>query len=126
MITARLLAVWRAALDASPCAGRQWLHGDLHPLNIVVEKGRITGIIDWGDLNGGDPATDLAVLWMLFDTFDRGSALAAYGGIDPDLEARAKGWAMLFATVLLETGLEDHPGHAAVGAQTLRRLAQSR
>lgn len=96
----------------------------LHPLNVIVQQGRITGIIDWGDLTGGDPATDLAALWMLFDASARDAALAAYGGIDPDLEARAKGWAMLFGTVLLDTGLQDHPSHAAVGAQTLRRLAQ--
>ena len=31
---------------------------------------------------------------------------------------------MLFGTVLLDTGLQDHPHHAAVGAQTLRRLTQ--
>jgi len=125
LITPRLMAIWRAALNASPGATRQWLHGDLHPLNVIVQQGRITGIIDWGDLTGGDPATDLAALWMLFDASDRDSALAAYGGIDPELEARAKGWAMLFGTVLLDTGLQDHPRHAAVGAQTLRRLAQS-
>ncbi len=126
LITSRLLAVWQAALNASPCATRQWLHGDLHPMNIIVEQGRITGIIDWGDITGGDPATDLAALWMLFDATARNSALAAYGGIDPELEARAKGWAVLFGTVLLDTGLQDHPRHAAVGDQTLRRVAQSR
>ena len=125
LITPRLLAIWQAALNASPCTTRQWLHGDLHPLNIIVQHGRITGIIDWGDLTGGDPATDLAALWMLFDASARGSALVAYGGIDPELEARAKGWAVLFGAVLLDSGLKDHPRHAAVGARTLRRLTQS-
>ena len=124
LITPGLIEIWRTALNASPCATRQWLHGDLHPLNIIVQQGRITGIVDWGDLTGGDPATDLAALWMLFDASDRGPALAAYGGIDPELEARARGWAVLFGTVLLDSGLMDHPRHAAVGTQTLRRVAR--
>ena len=123
LITPELLAVWRNALKASPCTTRRWLHGDLHPLNIIVRQGRITGVIDWGDLTGGDPATDLAALWMLFDTSARDSALAAYGDIDSELEARAKGWAVLFGTVLLDTGLADNPRHAAVGTTTLRRVA---
>lgn len=124
LITPGLIEIWRTALNASPCATRQWLHGDLHPLNIIVEQGRITGIIDWGDLTGGDPATDLAAFWMLFDASDRGPALTAYGGIDPELEARAKGWAVLFGAVLLDSGMADHPRHAAVGAQTLRRVTE--
>ena len=124
LITPGLLETWRTALNASPCATRQWLHGDLHPLNIIVRRGRITGIIDWGDLTGGDPATDLAAIWMLFGASARDSALAAYGGIDPELEARAKGWAVLFGAVLLDSGMADHPRHAAVGAQTLRRVTE--
>ena len=118
-----LLAVWRAALAASPCTTRRWLHGDLHPLNVIVQQGRITGIIDWGDLTGGDPATDLAALWMLFDAPARAPALATYG-VDSELNARAKGWAVLFGTVLLDTGLTDNPDHAAVGTTTLRRVTR--
>jgi aminoglycoside phosphotransferase (APT) family kinase protein len=43
-----------------------WLHGDLHPFNLVVNQGRLSAVIDFGDLCAGDPATDLAVAWMLF------------------------------------------------------------
>ena len=65
-------------------------------------------------------ATDLAVFWMLFDEPVRRRALKAYGGVDPATLARAKGWAVLFGTMLLDTGLVDHPRHAAVGAATLK------
>ena len=44
-----------------------WLHGDLHPLNVLVHEGRLSGVIDFGDVTAGDPATDLSVAWMLFD-----------------------------------------------------------
>ena len=43
---------------------------------------------------------------------------------DSALLARAKGWALFFGTVLLDTGLVDHPRHAIMGAATLRRLSE--
>ncbi|MDE0421818.1 MAG: aminoglycoside phosphotransferase family protein [Gammaproteobacteria bacterium] len=124
-ITPAVRAAWHDALAASPGTERLWLHGDLHPLNILVRRGRITGVIDWGDLTAGDVATDLAAFWMLFDAPTRERALAAYGPVDDHMRARAMGWAILFGVLLLDTGLMDHPRHAAVGAAILRRLAQN-
>jgi aminoglycoside phosphotransferase (APT) family kinase protein len=37
-----------------------------HPRNILVDRGRLSAVIDWGDVTRGDPATDLAAIWMLF------------------------------------------------------------
>lgn len=122
-ITPAVRRAWHDALAASPCTDRRWLHGDLHPLNILVRRGEITGIIDWGDSTEGDVATDLAVFWMLFDEPTRERALAAYGHVDAQTRARAAGWAVLFGVLLLDTGLVDHPRHAAVGMEILRRVA---
>jgi hypothetical protein len=36
---------------------------------------------------------------------------------------RAKGWAIGFGVTLLDAGLVDDPRYAAVGEQTLRRIA---
>ena len=46
---------------------RVWLHGDLHPANVLVHDGQISAVIDFGDITSGDPATDLSVAWMMFD-----------------------------------------------------------
>jgi Ser/Thr protein kinase RdoA (MazF antagonist) len=27
-----------------------WLHGDLHPANILVDDGQVSGVIDFGDI----------------------------------------------------------------------------
>jgi len=35
-------------------------HGDLKPGHILVEAGRMAGVIDWGDAVAGDPVWDLA------------------------------------------------------------------
>jgi aminoglycoside phosphotransferase (APT) family kinase protein len=34
-------------------------HGDFHPLNILAEGGRVTGVIDWSNATLADPAFDL-------------------------------------------------------------------
>ncbi|RMH69446.1 MAG: aminoglycoside phosphotransferase family protein, partial [Actinomyces sp.] len=61
-----LAAVWEAATAAPPAVGPGVLiHGDLHPANLVVVDGRLVGVLDFGDLTVGDPATDLVVAWSL-------------------------------------------------------------
>ena len=116
--------VWLRGLLAGPSRGAaRWLHGDLHPGNVLTAQGRITGIIDWGDLCGGDVATDLAAFWMLFDARAIQQGLAAYARADAATIARAKGWAVFFGVTLLDAGLSDAPKHAAVGKRTLMRLA---
>jgi len=91
---------------------------------VLVHQGAITGIIDWGDITAGDAATDLASIWMLFsDPTDRFRALAAYGEISTATLLRAKGWAILFGVVLLDTGLIDHPRHRAIGERVLNQVA---
>jgi aminoglycoside phosphotransferase (APT) family kinase protein len=124
LITPPIRRIWQAALAAPIDVPPTWLHGDLHPRNLLVEAGAISGIIDWGDLTAGDRATDLAAIWMLFaDAGARRAALNAYGTPSAATLARARGWAVLFGAVLLETGRIDNPRHAHIGEHTLRRLA---
>ena len=115
---------WETALAVPAHAGRPvWLHGDLHPANLLVDDGRLSGVIDFIDLCAGDPATDLAVAWMLLDDPDR---LRAVVGVGDDTWARAEGWALVFAVAILANSA-DHPSMAAIGQRTLRtlRLAQN-
>ena len=125
LITPQITRIWRAALTAPLDRPSTWLHGDLHPRNVLVEQGVIAGIIDWGDLTSGDCATDLASIWMLFaEPRARRDALAAYANLSEATLQRAKGWAVLFGVMLLDTGLNDNPRNAAIGERTLRRVAE--
>jgi aminoglycoside phosphotransferase (APT) family kinase protein len=120
------LAIWQEALAAPAADTRVWVHGDLHAQNVLVRNGSIAGIIDWGDINAGDPATDLAGVWMLLeDAAARNEALSRYAASADEI-LRAKGWAVLFASLLLEHGLIDNPRHATTALSTLRRLSESR
>jgi aminoglycoside phosphotransferase (APT) family kinase protein len=124
LITTEVCRVWNQAVATSVDVEPTWIHGDLHPRNILVAAGAIAGVIDWGDLAAGDRATDLAVLWMLFtDPPARRELMGAYGPISGSTYLRAKGWAVVFAVTLLETGLVDNPRHAAIGQRTLAQIA---
>lgn len=124
LITKAIDTTWQTALGAPVATDVNWLHGDMHAQNVLVRDGVISGVIDWGDITSGDVATDLACVWMLLsEAFARDDALSRYAPCDDTL-ARAKGWAVLFGAVLLDTGLVDNPRHAAVGAATLRRISE--
>jgi aminoglycoside phosphotransferase (APT) family kinase protein len=126
LITPQITHIWQMALQAPLDISPTWLHGDLHPRNVLVERGVITGIIDWGDITSGDCATDLASIWMLFaEPRARQDALAAYANLSEATLHRAKGWAVLFGVMLLESGLIDNPRNALIGERTLRRVAEA-
>lgn len=98
-----------------------WLHGDLHPLNVVVDGGEVAGLIDFGDMCAGDPATDLAVAWMVFGPTHRRRFRAAAGAvrpIDADTWARARGWALALGVAYLGSS-DDNPTMAAIGHRTI-------
>lgn len=116
---AQLAAVWREACAAPAADKRVWLHGDLHPRNVIVRNGSLVGLIDWGDLSGGDAATDLDCAWLLnLSAPHRRELLAAYGA-DEALVCRAKGWAILVGLALLESG---EPRHTPLGLAALERV----
>jgi aminoglycoside phosphotransferase (APT) family kinase protein len=117
--TSRLAAIWREACAAPYAEQRVWLHGDLHPRNVVVRNGALAGLIDWGDLNGGDAATDLASAWMLIKSARlRREFLAVYGASE-DLVCRAKGWAVLLGLAHFDSG---EPRHVPIGLAALARV----
>lgn len=45
-------------LSATP--GTTLLHRDFHPLNVLIDGERVTGIIDWTDTCAGNPLADIA------------------------------------------------------------------
>ena len=127
-----VLRLWDAALAVPRYDGPPvWLHGDLHPANILVDDGQVSGVIDFGDITAGDPASDLAVAWMLLPPGCHARFWAAYqavggtGGRASDaLQARSRGWALNFAIVFLAHS-EDNPVLRDVGRRTLRTVLEN-
>lgn len=118
-----VMRVWDLAVAAPVWAGPPlWLHGDLYPANILVHRGRISGVIDFGDITSGDPATDLSIAWMLLPAEQHGAFLDAYtaggGPADEGAWARARGWALALALVHLAFSA-DNPLLAGIGQRTI-------
>lgn len=123
---ARVRELWNACLDLPAWPGPPlWLHGDLHPANLVAAAdGSLQAVIDFGDLTAGDPATDLAAAWLVFERQGRKSFRESLQGRyddDPHLWARAQGWAVCMASNLLANS-DDHPGHYLLGSETLMEI----
>lgn len=114
-----VLSLWDRALSAPPWPGPPlWLHGDLHPGNLLVSDGRLSGVIDFGDLTSGDPATDLSLLWMLPRSIR--ARFEAWAGEDPHaLRMRARGWALALGLAFLAQSRND-AAMAALGQRTIK------
>lgn len=127
-----LRAVWEDAAAAPPWEGpRVWLHGDLHPANVLTADGAFCGVVDFGDFFAGDPAVDLAGAWILLPDGGLDAFHAAYGGrLDDATLRRARGFALLKALMCLHVGhngVHGRPGGKATwgppAQASLRRLA---
>lgn len=115
-----VLACWAELAAAPRWSGPPlWLHGDLHPANVLVHGGRVSAVIDFGDLTSGDPATDLAVAWMMFPAEARPAFRAAAGGHDDATWTRARAWALSLALAYLVRSA-DSPLLARLGGDVLR------
>jgi aminoglycoside phosphotransferase (APT) family kinase protein len=119
------LALWERALSAGAYSGPAvWLHGDLHPANLLVNDGLLSAVIDFGDLTAGDPATDLAIAWMLLPPRSRSvfrtAARDPSGAVDDGTWMRARGWALLiglaFLTSSRDSALMERLGRSTVEA----------
>ena len=120
--TAAMTRLWDAALSA-PGWDRPpvWFHGDFHTGNLLTEDGRISAVIDFGELGIGDPACDLTIAFTLMSARSRAVFRAALG-VDDATWTRGRGWA-------LTTGLNAYTSYAAVNprvaAQTARQITEA-
>ena len=108
-LIADAVRVFNTGLQAAIATERVWIHGDLHPRNVLVNHGRISAVLDWGDVTAGDAATDLAAVWWLFDLDVHGDFWAAYPQMCPGMWHRARAWAALFGLSFLSFRLPDDP-----------------
>jgi aminoglycoside phosphotransferase (APT) family kinase protein len=120
---ASALLVWRVALATPAWSGPSlWLHGDMHPGNLLVHSGQLTAVIDFGDLTAGDPAVDLSVAWMLWPErvriVFRATVDRLAGQVDDGMWRRARGWAVHLGVAYLVNSL-DNPLMGDIGRRTI-------
>jgi aminoglycoside phosphotransferase (APT) family kinase protein len=92
--------LWEAALRASWTGSPVWVHGDIGASNVLVDRGRLSAVIDFGGLAVGDPACDVTIAWTFFSGQSR---KAFHDGlpVDDATWARGRGWALWKALITL-------------------------
>lgn len=98
--------LWSQALGVATNSAPVWLHGDVHPGNVLVTDGRISGIIDWGLCGVGDAACDLLSAWAMFDPAAR-EVFRQSMGISEAQWLRGAGWALSMAVIYLPYAYEN-------------------
>ncbi len=101
--------IWERALDAPEWDGPPTLlHGDLIAGNVLIVDGRLSGVVDFGCLAVGDPATDLLAAWGIFGPTARGVFREALD-VDDASWARGAGWALSVGVIALWYYLHSSP-----------------
>lgn len=116
------LRAWQESLDAPAWDGPElWVHGDLLPGNLLVVDGRLSGVIDFGGLNVGDPACDLQPAWNVFSGDSR-TRFRAELEVDDASWLRGRGWALCQAVSALPYYWDTNPGMVRQASHALAQV----
>lgn len=96
-------------------------HGDLTPPNVLVQGGRLAGVLDTGNFGPADPALDLVSVWHLLDERGRNHVRATLGCTAVQWR-RGMAWAFEQAMGLVWYYTESNPSMARWGGRTMERL----
>ena len=117
----RLRALWAKVRSLPNDAPEVMTHGDLIPGNLLVENGRLVGVLDGGGFAPADPSLDLVSAWHMLDD-ERRSVLRSELACG-DLEwRRGAAWAFQQAMGLVWYYRETNPGMSTLGQTTLARI----
>lgn len=92
------LALWETALKTSWTKPPVWIHGDISLGNLLLNNGRLSAIIDFGQLGAGDPACDLSIAWTFLKDEPRALFIKSLH-LDEDTWLRGKAWTLWKALV---------------------------
>lgn len=117
---AKLLADPPPSLPDGPAV---LLHGDVYVRHLLLDgAGRLSGVIDWGDVRAGDRAIDLAVVYSFLPPATRPAFWAAYGEVDAATRRRARLTGLANHGVQLLAYARDI-GDATLANEAMRSLA---
>ncbi|WTW92160.1 aminoglycoside phosphotransferase family protein [Streptomycetaceae bacterium NBC_01309] len=115
-------AMWEEALRAPGWDGPPvWLHADLMPGNLLVERGRLSSVIDFGCLGVGDPACDLFPAWNLLPA-DAREVFRAALGVDDAAWTRGRGRTLSQALIALPYYRRTNPAMAHNARHVIRTV----
>ncbi|WP_028373114.1 aminoglycoside phosphotransferase APH(3') [Legionella lansingensis] len=115
--------IWEKALSTSWQKPPVWVHGDVSVGNLLLSQGKLSAVIDFGQLAIGDPACDLAIAWTLFEGKSRGTFLETLE-LDPNTWARGRAWALWKAMMYLVNQQTDMNFEAKRALRTINEVIE--
>jgi len=97
--TSTAAALWDVTLANTWQRPPVWVHGDIDLGNLLVRNGRLSAVIDFGQLGVGDPARDLSMAWTVFGAASR-AGFRATMALDDDTWTRGRGWTLCKAMIV--------------------------
>jgi len=95
--------VWETALATAWHGLPVWIHGDVSAGNLLVQRGQLSSVIDFGTCGVGDPACDLSIAWTMLAGESR-EVFRAMLPLDAGTWARGRAWT-LWKALILAAGL---------------------
>lgn len=99
--------VWETAIHTNWDRQPVWLHGDFATGNLLVNKGNLSAVIDFGCSGIGDPACDLTIAWTFLSGSSRNAFIKAMA-LDKATWERARGWSLWKALITLVEHLKTN------------------
>ena len=116
------IAAWERALTAPAWDGTPvWIHSDLLRPNLLVERGRLHAVIDFGGAGMGDPAADVIAAWSVFGAAGRAVFRAALA-VDDGTWERARGFALHQAALIIPYYARTNPEFAGLARRTIGEI----
>ncbi len=107
----RALALWNRACATRWNKAPIWIHGDFAIGNILMNRRKLSAVIDFGGVAVGDPACDLVIAWTYLSGKSRQIFIDVMN-FDSDTWLRARAWALWKATFEL-CQIKDQTGFDA-------------
>jgi aminoglycoside phosphotransferase (APT) family kinase protein len=119
------LRAWECAVETKPWDGTPvWIHADLLRPNLLVDRGRLCAVLDFGAAGIGDPAADVIAAWSVFGRRGR-SAFRHALDVDDDTWNRARGYALHQALMILPYYSATNPAFVALAKRTIAEILAS-
>jgi aminoglycoside phosphotransferase (APT) family kinase protein len=115
-------AAWASALEERAWDGTPvWIHTDLLRPNLLVDRGRLCAVIDFGSVGVGDPAADVIAAWSVFSQNGRATFRGTLA-VDDGTWNRARGYALHQAMLIIPYYAETNPGFVALAKRTVEEV----
>ncbi|MEC0204891.1 aminoglycoside phosphotransferase family protein [Paenibacillus lautus] len=103
------------------------IHGDLHFKNMLVDDaGKLSGIIDWGDVNIGHPACDLSIVYSYLPPASRADFYDIYGEVDEETKILARMIAVYIPMLIFIQAIDEKDEVIALEAKSIIQRAIAR